>query len=156
MRRPFAIAAITAGLALAACGSDGDSGSDAGSDLPAPQAAAAQSAIESAAAEGFTLDEDCVNDLAAQLSDDDAVKAAEGGEGMSPDGEALTGELVSCADPDELIDGIIAAMGGGGVALDEDCAREALEGLDLGSLAGTSGDQPPAEFTEALRPCFDE
>lgn len=148
MRRAITIAAVAAGLVLTACGSD-DGGSISG-----PQADAAQAAIDSAAAEGLTLDEDCVNELAAQLSDEDAEKAAADGDAeLSPDGAALTVQLISCADPDELIDSIIDAMTDGGAMLDEDCAREALEGLDLGSLDPT-GDEPPAEFVEALTPCF--
>jgi hypothetical protein len=148
MRRAVTIAAITAGLVLTACGSD-DGGSISG-----PQADAAQAAIDSAADEGLALDEDCVNDLAAQLSDEDAEKAAADGDAeLSPEGEALTVQLISCADPDELIDGIVSAMTDGGAMIDEDCAREALEGLDLGSLVST-GDEPPAEFVEALTPCF--
>jgi hypothetical protein len=148
MRRAVTIAAITAGLVLTACGSDD------GAAISGPQADAARAAIDSAADEGLALDEDCVNDLAAQLSDEDAERAAADGDAeLSPEGEALTVQLISCADPDELIDGIIAAMTDGGAMIDEECAREALEGLDLGSLVST-GDEPPAEFVEALTPCF--
>lgn len=148
MRRAVTIAAIAAGLVLTACGSD-DGGSISG-----PQGDAAQAAIDSAAAEGLTLDEECVNDLAAQLSDEDAEKAAADGDAeLSPEGEALTVQLISCADADEVIDSIIEAMVDGGAMIDEDCARDALEGLDLGSLDPT-GDEPPAEFVEALTPCF--
>jgi hypothetical protein len=142
------IAAVAAGLALTACGSDD------GAAVSGPQADAAQAAIDSAAEEGLTLDEDCVNDLAAQLSDEDAeTAAADGDAALSPEGEALTVQLISCADPDELIDSIIGAMTDGGAMIDEDCARDALEDLDLGSLDPT-GDEPPAEFVEALTPCF--
>jgi hypothetical protein len=149
MRRTLTIAAIAAGLALTACGSD-----DGGSSVSGPQADAAQAAIDSAAEEGLTLDEDCVNDLAAQLSDEDAEKAAADGDAaLSPEGEALTVQLISCADQGEVIDSIIGAMTDGGAIIDEDCAREALEGLDLGTLT-PNGDEPPAEFVEALTPCF--
>ena len=61
------------GLALAGCGSDGDSGDG---DLGGPQAAAAAATIESASNSGLQLDEGCVNDLAAQLSDADAEAIA--------------------------------------------------------------------------------
>jgi hypothetical protein len=149
MRRPFAIAAIAAGLMLAGCGSDD------GAAVSGPQADAAQAAIDGAAEEGLELDEDCVNEVAAQLSDEDAEKAAADGDAeLSPEGEALTAQLISCADADELIDGIIGAMNDSGAMIDEDCAREALEGIDLGSLVSAGGDEPPAEFVEALTPCF--
>jgi hypothetical protein len=149
MRRTLTIAAIAAGLALTACGSD-----DGGSGISGPQADAAQAAIDSAAEEGLTLDEDCVNEVAAQLSDEDAEKAAADGDAeLSPEGEALTVQLISCADQGEVIDSIIGAMTDGGAVIDEDCAREALEGLDLGTLT-PNGDEPPAEFVEALTPCF--
>ncbi len=148
MKRTVMIVALAAATALTACGSD-DSTS-----LSGPQADAAQSAIDSAEEDGLTLDEDCVNELAAQLSDEDAALAAEDGDAdLSPAGEALTIQLVSCADPDELVDSLIEAMGAG---FDEACARDALEGLDLTELVTASGDgdEPPAEFVEALTPCF--
>ena len=153
MRRIFTMAAVTAGLVLAACGSD-DGGSISG-----PQADAARAAIDSAAEDGLTLDEDCVNDVASQLSDEDAELAAAAGGGdaeLSPEGEALTIELVSCADPDELIESILGSMSDGGAVFDEDCAREALQDLDLTALVSSaSGDEPPADFVNALTPCFE-
>ena len=151
MRRTLACAAIVAGLALSACSSDDST------ELSEPQADAAQAAIDSAAEGGITLDEDCVNDVAAQLSDEDAaLAAADGDDELSPEGEALTAQLVACADQDELIDSIIGALGDSGVALDEECAREALADIDLTVLATASGDEPPAEFVEALTPCIQE
>ena len=149
MRRTFTIAAVAALVTLTACGSD-DSTSISG-----PQAEAAQAAIDSAAEEGLALDEDCVNDVAAQLSDEDAeLAAADGDAELSPEGEALTVQLVACADPDELIDSIIGSMNEGGAMFDEDCAREALQDLDLTALVSASGDEPPADFVNALTPCF--
>ena len=150
MRRTFTIAALAAGLVLTACGSDD------GASISGPQADAAQAAIDSAAEEGLTLDEDCVNDVAGQLSDEDAelAAAADGDPELSPAGEALTIQLVSCADPDELIESIIGSMNEGGALFDEDCAREALQDLDLTALVSASGDEPPADFVNALTPCF--
>lgn len=148
MKHTVMIVALAIATALTACGSD-DSTSISG-----PQADAAQSAIDSAADDGLTLDRDCVNEVAAQLSDEDAeLAAADGDADLSPAGEALTIQLVACADPDELIDSIIGAMGAG---FDQDCARDALKGLDLTALMSASGDssEPPAEFVEALTPCF--
>jgi hypothetical protein len=151
MKRTAIIVALAATVALTACGSDSGGSS---SELSGPQADAAQTAVDSAAESGVTLDRDCVNELAAQLSDEDAVlAAAEGDAQLSPEGEALTVQLISCADADEMIDGMIDAMGEG---FDEACVREALEDLDLTSLMSATGDgaEPPAEFVEALTPCF--
>ena len=107
MRRTLTIAALAAGLMLTACGSDGDSGSD----LSESQAAAAQSAIDGAAEDGLTLDESCVNDIAAQLSDEDAELAAgEDDAELSPEGEALTVSLLTCADEDALVDVFIQGL----------------------------------------------
>jgi hypothetical protein len=151
MRRTFTIAAITAALALTACGSDDSSGGD----LSGPQADAAQAAIDSAAEGGITLDRDCVNEVAAQLSDEDAELAAAGDDAeLSPEGEALTVQLVGCADQDELVDAIIGSFGDVGAGFDEDCARDALKELDLTALVAASGDEPPAELVDALTPCF--
>lgn len=154
MRRTFTIAAVAAGLMLTACGSDDDGGSD----LTESQAAAAQSAIDSAAEDGISLDEGCVNDIAAQLSEDDAVLAAGGDDAeLSPEGEALTLELLSCADEDAIIDLFVESISeSGGPALDEDCAREELEAFDIVEIitAAGEGDEPPAGLVEALTPCF--
>lgn len=152
MKRTAIALALAAATALTACGSD-----DSSSSISGPQADAAQAAIDSAAEEGVTLDEDCVNDVAAQLSDADAeLAAADGDAELSPEGEALTVQLVACADPDELIDVIIGSMGDDGAMFDEDCTREALRGLDLSTLmAAGDGDEPPAEFVAALTPCFE-
>ena len=148
MKRTAMIIALAAATALTACGSD-DSTS-----LSGPQADAAQAAVDSAAEEGLTLDQDCVNDVAAQLSDADAeLAAADEDAELSPAGEALTIQLISCADPDELIDSIVDAMGPDG-SFDKDCARDALKELDLTALLAASDDEPPAEFVAALTPCF--
>ncbi len=155
MRRTLTIAALAAGLALTACGSDGDSGSD----LTGPQAAAAQSAIDGAAEDGITLDESCVNDIAAQLSDEDAeLAAADGDDELSPEGEALTVSLLTCADEDALVDLFIQGMSESGPTLDEDCAREELQSFDVVEIltAAGEGSDPPQDFIEALTPCFGE
>jgi hypothetical protein len=151
MKRTAIIVAVAALTAFTAC-SDDDS-----SSISGPQADAAQAAIGSAAEGGVTLDEDCVNDVAAQLSDEDAeLAAADGDAELSPEGEALTVQLIACADTDELIDSIIGALSDGGAPFDEACAREALADIDLTVLAAASGDEPPAEFVDALTPCFQE
>jgi hypothetical protein len=153
MRRTFTIAAVTAGLLLTACGSDGDNGGD----LTESQAAAAESAISSAAEDGITLDEGCVNDIAGQLTEEDAVLAAgEDDAELSPEGEALTVQLLSCADEGEIIDLFIEGLSETGPPLDEDCARSELEAFDVVEIltAAGNGDEPPQDLIDALTPCF--
>ena len=154
MRRTLTIASIVAGLALSACGSDGDSGPA----LSGSQEAAAQSVIDAAAEDGIELDEACVNELSAQLTDEDAeVAAAEGDGDLSPAGEALTVQLLSCADEDAIIDLFISELSQTGATLDEDCAREQIERFDVVEVLTAAGgnDEPPQEFIDALTTCFE-
>jgi len=146
MKRTAMIIALVAATALTACGSDDSTA------ISGIQADAAKAAVDSAAEEGVTLDRDCVDDVAVQLSDEDAaLAAAEGDADLSPEGEELSLQLLACADQDQLIDSIVAGMGDG---VDQECARDALKALDLTTVLAASGDEPPAELTEALTPCF--
>lgn len=150
MRTSAAILASVLALTLAACG-----GGDDGVELTDDQAAAAQSVIDSAAEDGVTLEEDCVNEVAAQLSDEDAALAAEDDEAeLSAEGEALGIELLNCVDDEQLVDLFLAEIGAEGV--DEECAREALADFDLVEILRTAdeGTDPPDGFIEALEPCF--
>ena len=151
MRTNIVIFTAVLAVAVAACGDDGDSGSELSSD----QAAAAQVVIDSAAEGGLTLDEDCVNEVAAQLSDADAALAAEDDTAeLSAEGEALGVQLINCADDDAIVDLFLAEIGAGGV--DENCAREALADFDVAEILRTAGEdsEPPAGFIEALEPCL--
>jgi hypothetical protein len=163
MTRPSIVAVASALILLtfSACGSDADSGSDSGSDsnteLSEAQSAAAKSAVESAAADGITLDEECVEGIAGQLSEDDARLAADDADAeLSAAGEALGLELLSCADADEIVELFIAGMSEGGEAFDEDCAREQLQDVDVKEIIATAGSDEdlPAELVTALTPCF--
>ena len=137
MKRTAMIIAVDAASALIACGSDDST------EVSGIQADAAQAAVDSAAEQGITLDRDVVNDVAAQLSDEDAaLAAADGDADLSPEGEEVSLQL---------IDSIVTGMGDG---VDQECARGAREALDLTTVLASSGDEPPAEFTEALTPCF--
>ena len=150
MRTSAAILASVLALTLAACG-----GGDDGVELTDDQAAAAQSVIDSAAEDGVTLEEDCVNEVAAKLSDEDAALAAEDDEAeLSAEGEALGIELLNCVDDEQLVDLFLAEIGAEGV--DEECAREALADFDLVEILRTAdeGTDPPDGFIEALEPCF--
>lgn len=153
MKHTTMIAALITATALSACGSSDDGGSDA----TGPQAAAADAAIASAAEDGVDLDRECVEEVAAQLSDADAeLIAADNTDDLSAEGDALGVELGLCADADQLIDLFITGMGDSVEQFDEDCLREQLTEVDLGGLIAASGadEGPPPELTDALMPCF--
>ncbi len=76
MNKTMALGVTALALMVASCGSDG------GTEVTGARADAAAQVIESAKAGGINLDEDCVKDLTAQLSDEDAEKLA-----ASEDGE---------------------------------------------------------------------
>ncbi len=160
MKRMITIATVIAALALSACGSDGDSSSTSDTtsnpDLSASQAAAAGAAIDSAAANGVTFDETCVNQIAAQLSEEDAKAAAANADAqLSAEGEALGAELLTCANADGIVDLFIAAMAESGQPFDEDCARTKLKDVDVAELTATATQSdPPAELMTALAECF--
>jgi hypothetical protein len=123
------------------------------------QADAAASVVESAKASGVNLDSDCVEELTAQLSDEDAEKLAAAGDGsaeLSPEGEALGNDVLNCAPQDELVDLFIAGMSESGEDIDEDCARDALADFDVAEIvSATNGSEPPADLITALVPCLD-
>jgi hypothetical protein len=157
MYRTLMLGIAVAGLALAGCGSDGG-GDGASGDLGGPQAAAAAATIESASSSGLQLDEACVNDLAAQLSDEDAEAIVSGGDDaeISAEGQALGGELLGCADADALVDAIIAGINESGQEIDEDCARAELADEDVAEVVAAiqGGDMPP-DLVAALVECID-
>lgn len=164
MKKTLVLGVVIVGLMLTGCGSDGgsdggsDSGSDGGSDLSGPQAAAAAATLEQAESGGLTLDKECVNDLAARLSDDDAEKIAADDDDadLSPEGEALGTELLGCADQDSLIDLFITGMAASGEAFDEDCARDKLQDVDIAELiASTEGGDPPSDVIAAIAECVE-
>lgn len=148
------ISVLAAGvLALAACGSDsGGSGA---------QGDAADAAIAAAQEQGIELDEDCVNDVASKLSDEDAqaiVDAGPDGDAeLSAEGEAIGGELFGCADNDDIVDAFIEEMKGTGQEFDEECVRDGLKDVDLAGLAASEeGDGgAPDEVINAVFSCFD-
>lgn len=88
--------------------------------------------IEAADEGGLELDNDCVNDTAAKLSDDDAEKIVEAGTDgdpdVSPEAEALFDEIFNCVDTSAFVDSILAEFEGDD-SIDADCLREELEGL---------------------------
>ena len=127
MRTPLITSIATAALLLTACGG-GASGT---------QGEVADLMLEEAEKEGIELDEDCVQDVAGKLSDDDAQKLLDAGVDGDPElsdaGEDLATEMVGCLDTDALVDQLIAPlveeMGEDNV--DVDCLKDALKDVDL-------------------------
>jgi hypothetical protein len=130
---------------------DGDEGEGDGGDGGENQNEAADIFIEQAEAAGIETDEDCVREKAEKLSDADAQAIVDAGDDgspqLSPEGEALSIELASCISTEDLIEEVLSSLPEG---IDEDCVREAMEGVDLSNLAG--GETPP-EFAAAIGEC---
>jgi hypothetical protein len=153
MNKTMALGVTALALMVASCGSDG------GAEVTGARADAAAQVIESAKAGGINLDEDCVKDLTAQLSDEDAEKLAASEDGdaeLSAEGEALGDDVLKCASQDELVDLFISGMTESGETVDEVCARDALEDFDVAEIVGaTTSGEPPADLIAALVPCLD-
>ena len=81
---------------------------------------------------GIDLDRDCVEKMAAKLSDDDAKKllqaGTEGDAELSAEGEALGDEMFSCVNMDTFVDSILAGLPDDG-SIDRDCMREQLKDI---------------------------
>lgn len=93
-----AVAALAlAGFSVAACGDDDDSSGGGGR-----QGDVADEMIEVLEREGIEVDEDCVRDIADQLSDEDAEAIADAGVEGDPEvsdaGNELGEKLFDCVD----------------------------------------------------------
>ena len=153
MKGLFAPIIAIAGLALAACGSSDNEASGA-------QAQAAQQTIDAAKDAGFDLDEGCVNDIASQLSDEDAEAIVAAGRAGDPDvsaeGSALASQLVNCISQEALLEEFIAGMKADGQPFDDACMRETLKKFDLAALAAQGANATPSnEMATAIAECFD-
>jgi hypothetical protein len=141
-------------LAAAACGGSGGDG------LSDDQQAAADQFMSQEDAEAV-FDQDCVEDKAKDLSDDDAKAIAEAGADgdpvLSAEGEAAKLELAGCIDSDALVDEFIAGMAESGQDFDEACVREGLEEFDMAEIAvaGAEGGDIPEGLLSSLIDCFD-
>ncbi|MEO1058787.1 MAG: hypothetical protein AAFY28_17920 [Actinomycetota bacterium] len=143
-------------MILAACGDD-DGGSS--SDLSSDQQSAADAAIDAAAEGEVQLDRDCVEEIASQLSDEDAAAIVDSGGGdaeLSEEGATLSLDLLNCADNEAVIDTFIEGLEQSGQPFDEGCVREGLEDFDVSELAaaGQTGDIPDSLIT-GLIDCFE-
>ncbi len=154
-------AAIVAVTLLAACGSDdGGSGSDGGGD----QTKAADALMKSAEEEDIALDEDCVREVSAKLTDEDAKLIldsidSDGEPTLSDAGEVLKGEIFGCIDASQLVDQMMQEIGDQ-PGMDKDCVREVLDGLssdDIASIAQGNGDlsgDVMGQVMQDLVPCM--
>ncbi|PIE31988.1 MAG: hypothetical protein CSA55_04440 [Ilumatobacter coccineus] len=143
MKKRLVALSAAALFALSACGGGGASGD---------QGKVADKLIESAAEEGFKLDESCVNDVASKLSDEDAAKILEADDieaaELSAEAEKLSLELVTCADVDALVDQMVAELGPDAAdMIDTDCLKKAFKELD------TSSGDPQAAMANAAMQC---
>lgn len=151
MKRTPLLMLACIGLGLASCGSDSDSG------LSDAQSQAADMAIESAAEDGVTLEAGCVEEVAAQLSDEDAeLIAADRTDEVSEEADDLSLDLLSCAEDEAITDLFIEGMETSGDAFDESCVRDALEDFDIAEITAAVQDgETPAELVAALAPCME-
>ena len=156
MKKSMTAAILVAGLAFAAC-SDDDGGSGGGNSDAAKEVA--KQTVEAAKADGLDLDEGCVADIAASLSDEDAAAIIDAGPDgdpeISPEGEELSLGILACVDNDQLVEQFIQGMGDAGEEFDEACVREKLEDFDLTEIAQAGPDaEPPTEMITAMIECF--
>ncbi len=165
-------------LLFSACGSDSAGEGTSSSSAPTPsaptptasvsssgggdaQAEAADLVIEEAKDEGIDLDVQCVNDITAELSDEDAEAIVAAGVNGDPDvsdaGDATGAKLATCADNDQLVEAFIEELKGSGQSFDEQCVRDSLEGANLAELATSdqTGSSVPTDLIETVFACFD-
>lgn len=142
-------AVCAATLVFTACG---DSGSD--------QDEVALRLIAEARRDGLNADEDCVKRVAGALSDDDAAKiiALEEDDeienaGLSDEGFSTALGVLNCVDVSGFIDEAIAELRTAGVPFDEQCIRDAFEGVDFSQF--TADGDLPAGMEDALFECVD-
>ena len=151
MRKLILPIAAVAALTLSACGGDEGASGD--------QGEVADQLIEAAEAEGLALDRGCVEDLAGELSDEDAAAIlAAGPDGdpqLSAEGDAVGDRLFSCVDTSAFADLIVTQLEDSGLDVDADCVRDALSGFDPNSLAGAAEGDLPDEMLNAMFDCVD-
>lgn len=167
MKRLLVLLALGS-LALTACGSDdGDTASASTADRTAggdtdPEAIA-DLLVDAAGDEGFDLDRDCIVGLAGQLSEADRELLAADPAGdpeLSPAGEALGEQLVTCI---EFSEGTRAALAasiaeefGGEDPATIACVTDVFADLsddDLLKMLRSQGDDLPASLKASILEC---
>lgn len=158
MRRRSAtvVTVATVALATAVAALAGCSGADDASDSTSPRLApgVAQARLVDLTMQGFAgqsidADRQCVADLAAQLTDDDAQALVEaypnGDPKVSASGRAIGDRLLECADRGDLLDTLVTSLVAS-APVSESCVRGILAPLDSAQLAALfrSDDQDTA------------
>ena len=128
---------VIAAMALVACGSDDDGGSDGPQDEVAVLFAGAMEDQD------IAIDLGCAKEAAADLSDEDAQAivdaGVDAGADFSPAATEFAERAASCIDMDALVDQMVDLLGED--LVDGDCLKEALKDVDPAVLG--SGDLPP-------------
>lgn len=115
---------LVAGLAgLAGCGGSGEG----------KQGEVADLFVELAGDQGITLDRDCVEEEAGDMSDADAAAIVEAGSDgspeMSPEASEIAARMLRCFDAGTYLDSVVEQFENDG-SVDTACLREQLGGLD--------------------------
>jgi hypothetical protein len=145
------LVAATLVLVLGGCGAD---------DRPSSRSAtAADVFLQGAADDGIEVDPACVEELAGELSEEDARAVVEAGprgrpDDLSPAGAAVVGRLLACADRESLAQALVADLEALGSSVDDSCVREVLTGLDLSTILDRADGQDV--LFEAVVPCAEE
>jgi hypothetical protein len=146
--------AVLASVSLlgAACGGD-----DSGGGLSADQSAAVDRVLEQAQEQGLEVDRSCTEEVAAQLSPEDAKKIAEAAPDDDPQlsdaGEALAAELFSCLDRGALADMMVSQLEESGMSVDRSCIEDLLQGASAEQFMGADG--PSEELLGQFFECVD-
>lgn len=140
------LAAGVAALVFTACGGGDDS--DDLTDI----------LMASAEAEGIEADRGCVEKVAADLSDEDATKLLESNgdldsADLTPEGFSTATGLLNCVDTSAVVDQAIADLRDQGLDFDEQCVRDAFDGVDFSEFTSDGG--IPEDLTGSLLDCVD-
>ena len=155
MNKKFISALAVGALVLAGCGDDDDGGG--GADLSDAQQGVVDQALLLVEEAGQEIDESCVEDLAGQLTEEDAQAIVDAGSDGNPElsseGEALQLELFTCMDQEAIVGLFIQSIEEAGQEVDDDCVQDALADTDLIPLLDS--EEPPAELIEAVLGCVE-
>ncbi len=149
MKKTMLAAGAAAALVFSACGGD-SSDQDKVADI----------LIAEARQDGIEADESCVKDVAGQLSDDDAEKVLAIGEnddledaGLSDEGFSTALGVLNCVDVSVFVDEAIAELEASGVPFDEQCIRNAFDGVDFSEF--TADGDIPDNLATAMLDCME-
>jgi len=133
MRTTITACIAATALALGACGGSDAAGGD--------QGEVADLVMEAADEQGFELDESCVNDTVAELSDEDAKALVDAGleaeADVSDAGRAIGQQVFTdCVDADSYMTALVDSITAEDPSLDADCIKSALEGKSVEEIQG--------------------